>query len=83
MGYPVLLVWEEVPESTKLYVFEETSDMAKWALASVGKYINQDDLEDDHPLHQLSENLGQFDELPHDKVAVGPFSKVVVCGFVM
>lgn len=79
----LLLVWEMVPEATTLYVIPEGSDMAEMAVASAGKYINGDDLPDDHAIFKLSERLEDYPHLPDGGMAEGPFSKVIVCGFFM
>ena len=78
----ILLVWEEIPESVSLYVLDEGTKIAELALASAGFYINSDDTEG-HPIEELNEALVGREKLPADEVAVGPFSKVVVCGSIM
>lgn len=59
----VLLVWEEIPESTKLYAFEEGSEAAKLAIVSAGKFINSDDVNPGDPIDKLNDMLENF--TPH------------------
>jgi hypothetical protein len=83
----LLLVWEEVPDSIKLFILGADSKVGKLALASAGKYINSDDLDDDHPIFELSEVLSQLVKegsyLTPEKPINGPFDTVVVCGFIL
>lgn len=80
----VLLVWEVVPEQTKLFVFEEGTELCDLALRSAGKYINQDDVEDGDPIDLLNDALESLSpDGDGNTVLEGPFSKVVVCGFIM
>lgn len=81
----LLLIWEEIPENTKLYAFDEGSELAKLAEGSAGKFINCDDLEEDDPIHALSEKLADAEEIGgrSGNIVQGPFSRVVICGFAM
>jgi hypothetical protein len=83
----LLLIWQNVPEETKLHVIERGTPQAKLARASNEYYINGDDLEDDHPIYALSEWLrsdeGRESEIEMQKGESlrGRFSEIVVCGF--
>lgn len=79
----ILLIWEEVPEITKLYILDEGSEIADLALKSAGKFINSDNVDEGDPVELLSEKLPGLQHLEIDQVVEGPFSKAVVCGFIM
>jgi hypothetical protein len=83
----ILLVWDESPEQIRLFAFDEGSEAAQWALASAGKYINCDDVADGDPIDKLNLWLdGRSDApvpTPLSNPATGPFSQVVLCGFMM
>ncbi len=83
MKTDILLVWNEVPEIVKFFVLDEKSDIGKIAIKSAGKYINGCDVDDNDPIHQLYEMLVNYKGISSDQVAIGPFQKVVVCGFIM
>lgn len=76
----VLLVWEEVPETTKLYVLE--GELAELAIKSAGVFINIDDTEG-HPIEELAEVLPTLKHHEITEPLNGPFDTVVVCGFWM
>lgn len=79
----VLLIWEEVPDSTKLYSLE--GELAELAIKSAGCYINV--TEDCPALDKLSEHLTALkpigDGVIHLAFDISGHDKVVICGFVM
>lgn len=75
----ILLIWHN-GDNIRLYVCKENSPMAKLAEASAGKYINSDDLPDDHPIFKLNDIL-ECDEDYCTDVRAGPFSQAILCGF--
>lgn len=80
----LLLIWEEVPETTKYYQFDIDSPIARLALRCAGAFVNSVATPDDHPVHELSEMLNQShgsDDI--SKPIQGPFATVVICGFIM
>lgn len=79
----VLLVWQLIPDETKLYEFDANSDMAKLAMASAGKYINSDDFADDDAIFTLENNLDGVEPLINQHMATGNYRTVVLCGFVL
>ena len=83
MPNKILLVWDENPDQIRFFILEEGTELAEWALASAGLYINGDDIEDGHPIHKLSEAIGdkKIESFDGKTVIEGPFSKVVSCGF--
>jgi hypothetical protein len=81
----LLLIWEEVPEKTTLFVLDSASEQAGWARESAGLFINCSDIAEDHSIEKLSDWLGEQKEvepLSIEAVAEGPFKQVVVCGIV-
>ena len=87
MTEKILLVWEEIPEKTTLFVLDASSEIAEIALASCGKYINADDVAEGDPVDQLNNRLGNdsgiISKHVDGEVVEGPFSKVTVCGFLV
>ena len=79
----ILLVWEAIPESTDCYIIKQGTNLAELAFLSAGKYINGDDLEEGDPIYALSEQLSKEKSVSMEGPIVGPFSAVVVCGFLM
>ena len=79
----VLLLWQNLPDSTDAYVFDTGSELAKLACQSAGLFINSDELPEDHPIFTLSERLEGEDKRPADSPICGQFVTVIVCGFVM
>lgn len=80
----ILLIWHygAADYEIRLYACEENSRMAELAIASAGKYINSDDLPEDHPIFELNDIL-ECDEDYCSDAREGPFSKaIVLCGFV-
>lgn len=78
----VLLVWDGTPEEFNLYVFDPDSEIAKVAIASAGQYINVNNEEGD-AVEKLNEMLPNYKNCKVEgHLADGPFSKVVVAGFV-
>jgi hypothetical protein len=79
----VLLIWEMVPDDTNMYAFDEGSEMAELAIKSAGQFINNN-AEDDDPVNELNEKLPEYKHLKiNGHHCIGPFSEVVICGFVM
>ncbi len=79
----VLLIWEIVPEATQAYLLGD-SKMIDLARKSVGKYINSDQLGEDHPIFLLSNLLDQHCQpLDTSDVIRGPFDEVIVCGMIL
>lgn len=83
----ILLIWEEVPEKTWWVALDEDSEIGKLALQCSGKFINAGEYAYSDPIMRLNEIISG-DNSPNlqecgDSVITGPFSKVVVCGFVM
>jgi hypothetical protein len=83
MGKKLLLLWDDMGGSLKAFVFDAASEEAALARASVGLYINSDDIDEDHPIEQLSEAIcnERWSELDASAVLSGPFDEVVICGF--
>ncbi len=88
MSEKVLLIWEEVPDYTKMYELDAGSEEARLAVLSANKYINSDDLPDDHPIFKLNELLekltpsyGRNVEDAPTGVIYGPYKFIVFCGF--
>ena len=80
----ILLVWENVPEDTDLYTIEEDSEVAGWIDSCAGVYINACNTpEQDANIDRLSDWIEKQDKLPNGYLAIGPFSKVIVCGLIM
>lgn len=83
----MLLIWDESPEKHTFYELERDSQQAKWARGSMNCYINGDDLDDDHPIHQLCEWLNTPEakdseiNTEDNKSIRGKFSEIVICGF--
>ena len=80
MEEKVLLIWNSVPEKTEGYIL--TGEVADIALQCAGIYFNMSDTEG-HPIEKLSEMLLDIIPLCTSEVLEGPFSKVVVCGWIM
>lgn len=79
----LLLIWEEIPENVKAYVFDAASPMAELARRSAGDYINVTDFDADSPILLLKAALDSIEGVEPEKVLVGPFAEVVVCGIVL
>lgn len=78
----VLLIWEDVPEATRAYLLG--GRMVELARRSAGKYINSDQLAEDHPIFQLSDLLDQeCQPLDTSDVIRGPFDEVIICGIIL
>ena len=77
----VMLIWEEIPENIKLFLFVAGSEMALLAEASNGFYINGDDLPDNHPLFELNEKLDGFMPSPTCTIKEVYLNGVFRCGF--
>lgn len=77
----VMLIWEEIPENIKLFLFVAGSEMALLAEASNGFYINGDDLPDNHPLFELNEKLDGFIPSPACTIKEVYLNGVFRCGF--
>jgi hypothetical protein len=82
MAENILLVWENIPESVNCYILEEGSDIANLAIKSAGKYINGDDVKEGDPIEKLNDALSDIKSLETKESLIGPFSKVVICGFI-
>lgn len=83
MSEKILLIFEFVPEERKPYIIDADSGIGRTAIASAGQYINSVDTPDDAPVHQLSEMLEGMQSIDPKKPITGPFSAVVICGFIM
>lgn len=77
----VMLIWEEIPEDLKIFLFVAGSEMALLAEASNGFYINGDDLPDNHPLFELNEKLDGFIPSPACTIKEVYLNGVFRCGF--
>ena len=82
----VLLVWESIPDSIDFYAIPEDNEIVAAMEASAGLYINSDDLDENHPIFELSEWLatdaGKSCKLKGPSHE-GPFSKVISTGCMM
>lgn len=82
----LLLIWENVPEDTQVYSLDRKSEQAEWARNSNKMFINGDDLEEDHPIFDLSnwlvtEEAKEYKvEMQEQQALRGKFSEVVLCG---
>lgn len=84
----MLLVWEIVPEATNCYILDPNSEQASWARDSAGQFINATTKgEDTTNIDKLNEWLDTGEAMgcliDEHKPIIGPFSEVVICGFVM
>ena len=81
----LLLVWECVPEDVNCYILDPSSEQAAWARKCAGKYVNAGgDTEELSKLNDwLATNEAKNMIVDNEKPIAGPFSEVVVCGFVM
>jgi hypothetical protein len=79
----LLLIWEEIPENVKAYVLDVDSPEAELARLSAGGYINVTDFDADSPIVLLKADLAKIEGVEPEKVLVGPFAEVVVCGIVL
>lgn len=80
----ILLIWQNIPDNTKFFRVHESSDIGAMALSSSGKYINGDDLPEDHPIFTLSEMISEnkLDEIENPHGTINElFNKIVICGF--
>lgn len=83
---PTLLIWQEVPDDQKLFLLSPQTQGELLALArfSAGKYVNGDDLPEDHPIFTLNMKIsaGELgDSLNWKEALNGPFGSVIICGF--
>lgn len=79
----VLLIWEIIPEETKLYLLE--GHMADLAIASAGHFIGA---EENESVCKLNDELTFYDTLGHDKVHEAfkvneNIDRVVIAGFIL
>ncbi len=81
----LLLIWEMIPEETRLFSIPEGHELALLAELSAGKYINSDDLEEDHAIFKLNDKLNGSDQyaIRNDSIFIGPFTRAIICGFIM
>lgn len=82
----LLLIWCNIPDEMKAFAIPHTSELASIAIASAGKYINGDELEEDHPIFHLNNRLEGdhgLEEIPITEPILGNFSTVVICGFIL
>jgi hypothetical protein len=79
----LLLIWDNCEGMPQYYTFPDDSEMAKLAVASAGKYINGDDLPEDHAIYALNDKLVHFAGNDCFKPIIGPFTQVVVCGYIV
>lgn len=83
----ILLIWENIPESTDAYILDASSKLADLAIASAGKFINADDLPEEHPIFALNDAIYtgklQLERASIENPLEGPFDSVIVCGFYM
>jgi len=90
----VLLVWDENPDRILTFYIQ---DAPEWMLECHGKYINGDDLPEDHPIFRINDAVGDPQYAQDPEYAgkwrgceikdaqiskEGPFH-VVICGFFM
>lgn len=77
----VLLVWEEIPETTKFYVLDVAGEDLENLRSAHGKFINSD-MDDD-----LAEWISKFleDKEPQDHTTPFKFAggEVILSGFMM
>ncbi len=79
----LLLVFEYVPEDTSYHVIPSDHPQAENIRKSNGLMINEDDLDDDHPIFALSDWLNT-DEAKSMRVETpykGCITEVYSCGF--
>lgn len=85
----VLLIWEEIPEYTRYMELDPATqpELVECARKAAGYYINA---EDNEAVNTLNEMIYGPDGIRHAELyeagkepIVGPFSEVIVCGFVM
>jgi hypothetical protein len=78
----VLLIWEEIPERTKLYSLE--GELAELAIASAGYFVNA---ESNAAVEKLSDELATIEPLGHadchEAFDISGHDKVVIAGFIM
>lgn len=79
----LLLIWQEIPDNTKVYVFKTDTHAAQLARQCAGIYINGSWLKANHPIHELYELLEHNTALNPDEIITGNFSEVVICGFIL
>ena len=79
----VLLIWEEIPDSTKLYSLE--GELAELAIKSAGHHIGV--TKDCSALDKLNDQLETLEPIgdggTHLAFNISGHDKVVICGFVM
>lgn len=78
----VCLVWEQIPESTVVYVFDNLTneEIATMREAHL-HYINSG--EENDAANWVSEFLQDKDQYIVEHAAEGPIDLVVVCGFLL
>ena len=84
----ILLIYEVVPEETKLYVFENVnpgSELYTHLQACNGHFQNLvDDEAPEEALDFLNNYLEETEKLPMEKLpTAGPFDAVFISGFVL
>jgi hypothetical protein len=57
----VLLIWEEVPEATKVYLLEPNEEEYELLLQCHGVYLNDIGVPEDHPINNLSVKLTEWE----------------------
>jgi hypothetical protein len=86
----VLIIYESVPDDLELYSLFVTDEELTMLRACHGKYVNSDDLPDDHPINQLSVWLAEKED---NRIYKGSeqdgkqiqieLSEVIVTGFIL
>ena len=81
----LLLIWEMVPDEVKMFSIEEGTQLANLAEQSAGLYINGDEIEETHAIFELNELLEHMEIAGERKTGVvtGPFTRVIICGFLL
>lgn len=81
----LLLIWEMVPDEVKMFSIEEGTELASLAEQSAGLYINGDDIEETHAIFKLNELLLEIEDASTRETGVvtGPFTRVIICGFLL
>jgi len=83
MPETLMLIWQCVPESTAVYLFDTDTHAAKLARQCAGIYINGSKTDDNHPIHELYDLLEHNTALDSNEVLKGNFTEVVICGFIL
>lgn len=53
----ILLIWQEIPENLTIYEFPSDHPDREKILACHNKYINSDDLPEDHPIFYVNDRM--------------------------